>query len=343
MLGEIKEELLKNPDAIVGLLEAFDFAHIKASAKEIRFARDYSGGKNISIRLENNDNVYVNDFARGVSRDIFSYIIQEKGTTFREVLQRTKKILNLSDDWQPQRKRCLFGGIYNHIGRRRGEIKLKTYSDDVLNKYERIGNLRFLRDGINLDSQKFWDIRFSVEDNAIIIPLYNEYGDCIGAKARVNGDPEEGQNKYYYPIPTQVSQTLYGYAANYEYLFEADTIYIGESEKYCEQLYTMGIRNCVSLGSHTLSEKQAKLLLQLSPKSVTFMLDDSLDLMETKKNADMIKSVAGMRDIDVYFFDHTDCILLGEKDSPSDHGIEVWSEIVENHIKNIDELQTIQN
>lgn len=342
MLSEIKEELLKNPDAIVELLEYFDFAHIKPSAKEIRFARDEQGGKNISIRLENNENVYVNDFARGISRDIFSYIIHEKGSTFKDVLQKTKKILNLSNDWHPRQRTSLFGGLYNNILRPNREIVLKTYSDDILDNYERISNLRFLKDGISLDAQQFWDIRFSVADNAIIIPLHNEYGEIIGAKARINGEPEEGQSKYYYPIPTQVSQTLYGYAANYQYLYEADTVYIGESEKFCEQLYTMGIRNCVSLGSHTLSEKQAKLLLQLSPKSITFMLDDGLDLEETKKNADVIKSVAGMMHVDIYFFDHTECLLLDHKASPSDYGIEVWNEIVENHIKHIDEL-TAQN
>lgn len=339
MLAEIKAELLKNTDAIVALLESFDFAHIKPSKKEIRLARDERGGQNISIKLENNENIFVSDFARGVSKDIFSYIVLEKNVTFKDVIQATKKILCLSDDWRPQQKKSLFGGIYDNITRPNKEIKLKVYNESVLDKYERCGNLRFLRDGISLDAQKFWDIRFSVEDNAIIIPIYNEYGELIGAKARINGEPQDGESKYYYPIPVAVSNTLYGYAANYEYLYGADTIYVGESEKFCQQLYTMGIRNCVSMGSHTLSEKQAKLLLQLSPKSVTFMLDDGLDLSETKRNIDMLKNVSGMMQIDVYFFDHTECLELGHKDSPSDHGIDVWNQIIANYIKNANELE----
>ena len=339
MLNEIKEELLKNVDAIVSLLEYFDFAHIKTSNREIRFARDERGGNNISIRLENNENLFVNDFARGVSKDIFSYIIQEKNITFKDVIQQTKKILGLNNDWRPQQKQLLFGGIYSNLNNPNREIKLKTYDECILDKYERCGNLRFLRDGISLKAQKFWGIRFSVEDNAIIIPIHNEYGELVGAKARINGEPQEGESKYYYPIPVSVSNTLYGYAANYEYLYGADTIYIGESEKFCQQLYTMGIRNCVSMGSHTLSEKQAKLLLQLAPKSITFMLDEGLDLTETKRNADMINSVSGMIQMDIYFFDHTDCLELGPKDSPSDHGIEIWNEIIKNNIKNINELE----
>ena len=341
MLSEIKEQLLEQPDAIIEILTYFDFAHITPSSREIRFARDYKGGKNISIRLERNECLYVSDWARAVSADIFSYIIQEKGVTFREVIQKTKQVLNLSDDWRPKPKHQLFGGIYNNVTCSNKEVRLKTYGEDILDLYEVCGNLRFLRDGISLEAQRFWDIRFSIECNSIIIPIRNEYGDLVGAKARINWCPQEGESKYYYPVPVQMSQVLYGYSENYQYLYGAETIYVGESEKFCQQLYTMGIRNCVSIGSHSLSEKQAKLLLQLSPKSVTFMFDEGLDLSETKKNADMIKNVMSMMEIDIYFFDYRDCLDIGCKESPSDNGIDTWNEIVENHIKNIDELEDI--
>ena len=100
----------------------------------------------------------------------------------------------------------------------------------------------------------------------------------------------------------------------------------------------MGIRNCVSIGSHTISEKQSKILLQLQPKSITFMLDDGLDLVETKRNADIIKNTSPIFNVPIYFFDYRDCLELGAKDSPSDHGIKVWNEIIENNIKDIAEL-----
>lgn len=338
VLSEIKETLLKDPDAIVEILEYFGFTHIKLSSREIRFARDEQGGRNISIRLEKNECLYISDYARGISKDFFQYIIQEKNITFREVLQKTKQVLNLSDDWHPQEKHALFGGIYANILRPNRDVALKTYDESVLDEYEKCGNLRFLRDGISLEAQRFWNIRFSAKDNAIIIPVYNEFGELIGAKARINDDPKEDENKYFYPIPALTSQTLYGYAANYQYLYGADTVYIGESEKFCQQLYTMGIRNCVSLGNHSISEKQSKLLLQLSPKSITLMFDDGLDMKIIQSNANMIRSMMSMMDIKIYFFDYRDCLELGPKDSPSDHGIKVWNEIIENNIKDITEL-----
>lgn len=339
VLNEIKERLIENPDRLIELLETFGFEHINHRNTEIRFARSDSGGANISIKLKNNPYCIVSDWSHGICTDIISYIIQEKSVEFRDVLQTVKKILGLGNDWRPQQRKALFGGIYQNIANPNREFQLKTYDESILDKYEKVGNLRFLKDGIGLDAQRFFGIRFSIEDNAIIIPIYNEFGDLIGAKARINGEPQDGESKYYYPIPVAVSNTLYGYAANYQYLYGADTVYVGESEKFCQQLYTMGIRNCVSMGSHTLSEKQAKLLLQLAPKSITFMLDEGLDLSETKRNVDMIKNVSGMMQIDIYFFDHTECFELGHKDSPSDHGIVVWNEIIENYIKNANELE----
>ena len=96
MIKDIKELLLKDPDAIVELLQDFGFENIRLNSREIRCARDHKGGMNISIRLENNENVCVNDFARSVHMDIFSYIMQEKNVVFREVLAEMEN--NEEDD-----------------------------------------------------------------------------------------------------------------------------------------------------------------------------------------------------------------------------------------------------
>ena len=302
MLNEIKEQLIDSPDKIVELLDDFGFEHINHRNTEIRFARSDSGGANISIRLHNNPYCCVSDWARGISTDIISYIIQEKAASFREVLQATKRILGLNDSWRPQQKQPLFGGIYENITQLNREIQLKTYDESVLEQYEPCGNLMFFNDGISLDAQRFFNIRFSIEDNAVIIPIYNEFGDLVGAKARINGTPEEGESKYYYPIPAQVSQTLYGYCVNYSYLYGNDVIVV-ESEKSVMQAYTFNVRNIVALGSHSLSEKQAKLLLQLQPKRIIIAMDEGLEFEHIKRNADVIKDFGGMLAPEIWYSD----------------------------------------
>lgn len=334
MLKEIKEEMLKNTDAIIELLEYFGFAHIKPLKREIRFARDERGGSNISIKLENNENVFVSDFARGISKDIFSYIIQEKNVTFKDVIQKTKKILNLSDDWRPYKKRGLFGGIYDNISCKNRDIKLKVYDECVLNQYEKCGNLRFLRDGIGLDAQKFWDIRFSVVDNRIIIPIRNEYSELCGAKGRLNGEPDGDEPKYMYTIPVAMSQVLYGYSENYQYLYGNDIIVV-ESEKSVMQAWDFGVRNIVALGSNSLSEKQTKLLLQLNPKKIIIAMDEGLDFDQTKRNADMIKNFGGILSPEIWYWDSTIDLNIDLKCSPTDMGQEKFEEIMQEQLVKI--------
>ena len=338
MIQEIKKEMLKNTDSIIELLDYFNFSHIHLNSKEIRFARDEDGGQNIRIKIENNDYINVSDYVHSSYMDIFSYIIKEKGVTFYEVLQKIKEILGLDNSWNPKKKKELFGGIYNHLHCSTNKIELITYDDKILDQYADYSNILFLRDGISIKTQKFFGLRYSDIDDRIIIPIRNEFGELVGTKGRYNGTPEGENPKYLYPIPVSASQVLFGYCQNYEFLYGAEYIYIGESEKFTMQCHSMGIRNCVSLGSHSLSPKQAKLLIQLCPKNIVFMLDEGLDLKETKNNASVFKNELGIFNIGIYFFDYRECPLVKNKESPSDNGIKAWNEITKKYIKNIEEL-----
>ena len=334
MLSEIKEEMLKRPECIVELLECFNFAHIKPSPKEIRCARDYKAGQNISIRLENNEYLITHDYARGVKLDIFSYIAQEKCVTFRDVIQQTKKILGLGDDWKPYQKKTLFGGIYDNVAKLNRDITLKVYDEHILDQYKRCGNYRFLKDGISLSAQKFWDIRFSTMDNRIIIPIRNEYSELVGAKGRLNGEPEENEPKYIYTIPVASSQLLFGYSENYQYLYGNDVIVV-ESEKSVMQAWDFGVRNIVALGSNNLSEKQAKLLLQLQPTRIIIALDEGLEFEQTQKNSDTIRKLCKMFMPEVWYWDSDQDLDIAPKSSPTDMGKEKFEEIIEEQLVRI--------
>lgn len=334
MLNTIKETLIEQPEKLRELLEYFGFEHINHRGNEIRFARSDSGGANISIRLTNNPYCCVSDWSRGISTDIISYIIQEKSVEFREVLQKTKKILNLTDDWRQQQRRELFGGIYSNLSCRNREIKLKTYDDSVLNQYETYGNVMFLNDGISLEAQKFWNIRFSVMDNRIIIPIRNEYGQLCGAKGRLNGVPEDDEPKYIYPIPVMSSQLLYGYSENYQYLYGNDIILV-ESEKSVMQAWDFGVRNIVALGSNNLSEKQTKLLLQLQPKKIIIAMDEGLSFEQTQRNANVIKDLASIFIPEIWYWDSDLDLDIPSKSSMTDLGKEKFEEIMEEQLVRI--------
>ena len=99
MLKDIKRELLLNPQAIVNILETYDFYNPRIyNNREIRCG--LSEGHNptaIRIKLINNDNLFVSDYTRGISYDLINYIINVKNSEFIEVCRTIKTELGISD------------------------------------------------------------------------------------------------------------------------------------------------------------------------------------------------------------------------------------------------------
>jgi DNA primase len=185
-----------------------------------------------------------------------------------------------------------------------------------------------------LNAQKFFNIRFSTEDNRIIIPIRNEYGSIVGAKGRLNGEPEENEPKYMYTIPVAMSQLLYGYSENYQHLYGNDIVVV-ESEKSVMQAWDFGVRNIVALGSNSLSEKQTKLLLQLQPKRIIIAMDEGLAFEQTKRNADTIKNLCTMFTPEIWYWDSDQDLDILSKSSPTDMGREKFEEIMSEQLVRI--------
>ena len=331
MIQELKKQLLENPENICTLLEEFDFAHITLKRNEIRFARNSDGGPNIRIRL-NDEYLNVTDYVNSIHTDIISYIIKEKHTDFRSVLSAIKRILNLSDDWRPQSRRLIFGGVYEHIIHM-ADSPPKTYDELILDEYLKVPNERFQRDNISLEAQMKFGIGYDVCTDRITIPIRDQHGSLMGIKGRRNHETDNEEDpKYLYLVPCQMSKTLFGYSTNYSSMY-GGTVIVFESEKSVLQCASYGYHNAVALGSNSLSEYQAKMILSLNPQKVIFMLDSDLPLENTKRNIDMLRSVAIMRDLQINYFDWTECLELPAKASPSDEGKEVFEYILAENIK----------
>lgn len=340
VIQELKKQLLENPESIRTLLEEFEFEHITLKRNEIRFARNSEGGQNIRIRLENNDYLNVTDYARSEHCDIVSYIIKEKHTDFRTVLTAIKKILHLSDDWRPQsNKREIFGGVYSRIINKT-KPQPKVYNESILNNYLKVGNTRFLKDHLSLESQRRFEIMYNVETDRIVIPIRNTFGDLCGTKCRRNYDTDnEDDPKYIFEYPCQKSLILYGAYQNYPWLYGSDKIFIFEAEKSVIAADSYGYQNAVSIMGNILSENQAKELLSLNAKEYCFMLDEGLDPEITYKNAQTLKSLATMRKFKITWFDWRNSLSIGEKESPTDGGKDNFYYILNNEIQDINELE----
>lgn len=336
MLKDVKEKLITNADALIELLEEFGFEKITPRVSEIRCARDADGGgNNIQIRLNNNDGVYVTDYAKGTREDIIAYIMKEKGVDFRTVIGKIQKILGLSDDWSKQKQLPLFGGFYDKIGRRNADIEVKTYPESVLDQYDMVPNARWIKDGITIEAQRFYNVGYDIESQRIIFPIRSaETGEIQGIKGRANFDDlDEFTPKYIYILPTPMSTTLFNYSESYGDLY-GNEVWVVESEKSCMQAYGFGVHNIVALGSHSLSEKQAQLILQLNPKRVIMALDEGLDFSAVKTNLNLLKSFSALKETEFWYWDTTiDTAIKGTKCSPCDNGKNYFDKIKTEQLK----------
>ena len=99
-----------------------------------------------------------------------------------------------------------------------------------------------------------------------------------------------------------MSKTLFGYSNNYSEMY-GKTVLVFESEKSVLQCASYGYHNAVALGSNSLSEYQAKMILSLNPQRVIFMLDNDLPIENTKRDIEVLRNVSTMRDFQISYFD----------------------------------------
>ena len=333
MLKEIKKELLDNPEKLKDLLEYFNFYNVHIHQSYISFGRAQdTSKKSIVIRLEKNDYLYVTDYARNISKDLFTYISEQRLVDFKDIIAAVRSILGIDDFSLFNESHGIFGGFYEKI-RKRNEYSLRTYDESVLDRYVPLANKRFIKDNISIAAQQFFGIRYDVESQGIVIPIHNQIGELIGVKVRCNYEVQDGEMKYYYLIPCAMSNTLYGYSQNYNYLVN-NVIYIFESEKAVMQCFSYGIRNCVALGSGSISRKQVRMLLELNPKKIIFMHDVGYDLENILRNINMVKNYSRFSEVELGYWDFFDR-LYDDKVSASDLGKKELLRIMDAEIKMI--------
>ena len=335
---EIKEKLLEQPESICNILETFGCYKARINGREIRCAREeHSNPTAVVIRLIQNENLFVKDYELNTALDLINYLIKIKDAGFKDVMNAIKQELHLDSIYNYKRKSGLFGGLYNKLSRSGDEISVTTYPEKILKEFSSTPNTLWLQDGISLSTQRKWNIGYDVQSQRITMPIRTSTGEIMAIKGRLNGTPEEFEPKYLYIVNGPMSQTLFGYSENYNSLYEGDIIVV-ESEKSVLKLDSWGYNNVVALGSNSLSPAQAKLLVSLNPKRVTFMLDKSLPLDNTKKNADLLKTFCAMKQIKIGFWDWTENITLDDKAAPCDDTRDEFEYIYENEIKDEKEL-----
>ena len=203
------------------------------------------------------------------------------------------------------------------------EVPLRKLKESVLNEYIQLPNKWFLDEGISYDVQKQFEIGFSLKDDCITIPVRDELGNLVGVKGRTIHDHEKlNTSKYWYLYPTPKNLLLYGLDKALPYIKETGVVIVYEAEKSVLKSFSYGIRNCVSIGGHQLSETQILKLEKLNAK-IIFAFDNDIKPKEVKKEANKFV----IKDNLYMLYAHKNKGILGEKDAPIDKGLEVFTKL----------------
>ena len=301
---------------------------------ELRFSRE-DGHNPTAMRLKL-DTLKFDGFSINAHGNLYSLVMKTKHLSFPKALKYIAETLGLEKSQYRQKIRYPFGGFYKGLMReiREPEYSMTTYDDSILNDYIGKYNLMFFKDGINFQTQQFFNVGFDIETLRITVPEYTLDGRLCGIMGRLNDSRCPKDERWLPIIPCSRSLTLYGYHHNYETIQQKNIVVVGESEKFVQQLHSMGSYVGLATCGCDVSEIQAKHLKALMTSKIILAYDEGLEEDQIRTQAEkLILDNAMFRNKVGYVFDRDNLILpKGSKASPSDLGKGAFLELIKNHV-----------
>lgn len=346
-IRDLKEEII-NRELLPDILSEIGCHHIQDRGDYIQCGNK-DGDNPRSIVVYKNEYISCTNYTRqitknGRSADIFDLIVYFEDCSFPEAMKFVCNLAGLEYYGErtdiPESLQMLKLLQDMNTESEDDSTPLKPIPERILSYYLPYGNVMFVDDGISLETQREFEISFDPSTNSICIPIRDELGTLIAVKARRfkytpstpmdrRRFPDElgaDESKYFYEAPGAKSQVLYGLYKNAKAIQQQGVVYVGESEKFCLQLYEMGYYG-VSTGGSKISKRQVEMLTRLGVK-IVFCFDKDI-------SEDELKDIANnfMNGVPIYAIIDRDNILQ-EKESPSDNA-DNWARLVENYMYQI--------
>lgn len=212
---------------------------------------------------------------------------------------------------------------------------MKTYDESILDEYLGKFNTMFFNDGISYKTQEKFNVGYDIWTNRITVPEYTFDGKICGIMGRSIDSNCAKEERWLPIIPCSRSLTLYGYHTNYECIQRKNLCVIGESEKFPQQLDTIGSNvGLGSCGCH-LSDTQTKYIKGLLVSKNILAYDEGLEEEYVREEAKKLKIDNAVFHNDVgYIWDSEHQVIpKGSKGSPSDYGKEGYLYLMKNCVK----------
>ena len=224
----------------------------------------------------------------------------------------------------------------------RKEVNLPSYPQGVLGCFIKRYPTEWEADGISHTAMDKYDIRFSISQNKIIIPHYSARdGQLVGIRGRALNPTDIEQYGKYAPVWIEgkcyshpLGMNLYGLWENKDSIKKSRSCYVFEAEKSVLQCDSFEEYNAVAVCGSQFNKYQFKLLLKLCPPREVVICFDKEELPGQHKYFDKLYSICNKYNQYCQFsFVYDTKGLLNMKDSPSDHGKEVFQKLIESRVR----------
>ncbi len=211
---------------------------------------------------------------------------------------------------------------------------LTEYDSHILNTFVKYYPIEWLHEDISKETMDKYNILFSMEDEAIIMPHYDINNRLIGIRQRNLSEYQLRLKRKYVPHTSMRSRitykhslgkNLFGLNINKNAISKSKRCILFESEKSVLKADSyFGENSSVAVGGSTVSEYQLNLLKQLGCE-IIYVAFDKESLADEKWNRKMNRIYTRIVEWGFKCFIISDTEgLLEEKDSPIDRGEDVF-------------------
>ena len=326
---DLQNKIIARPEYIEELLDTMGFENIKDKGEY--YSCQNIGGDNPNAIAIYKDNLHYENFSHGSRGSLLTLVMETKECSFPESIKYVAQRLGIKEEYI---KVVLpFGGFYKDIIKSDTDdyTDMKHYSEYDLPPADSL-SYKFLQDGISLQVQNQMGIRYSHEDDAVLIPIYDTHHQLVGCKGRNNDPNIDASKRWFMYIPYKKSNIVYGLDVNFTNICHKHKAYIFEAEKSVMQCLSFDFHLGVAIGGHSLSKAQIKQLKTLNIKELVVAFDQDLDEEEVIYECRKLKIDNETYSNRVfYIYDKTgEYLPKGSKMSPSDRGKDIFIELLKN-------------
>ena len=274
---------------------------------------------------------------------LFDFVMTMNNCTFVESIQFLESYFHIGMNFQrgfgrPKREET---EIKPYV---RKEVdfneQLPEYDGSILNTFINYKPIEWIYEGISVETMEKYGIRYSIENNSIIIPHRDKNGRLVGIRER-NLDKRQVEvlGRKYTPYTSfthrltykhRLSMNAYGIDKNKEAINEYKKCIIFEAEKSVLKMDTIyGNNPSVAVGGSSISEYQLNLLKTNGCEKIYLAFDREEGIKWENKLDKICKRIINFN-LECFIIEDKDGLYLDLKDSPIDKGQKVFEALLKN-------------